>query len=673
MVSPLRFLGPRATLLDPEQQARSAADRAMLRRRVEADSSALRASLERYRSRLGEGRLPLLRDLATHRARALAAVEQLRRVSHPADRWVLPFLPEEGDLLALRGRLWAELGAPELVAEVASPWDMPDPYQDPEALTSLFPGSGNGPGSGPGVSLRHGGPPGAGLEILASRGEVRHGGLTLSLSGSQTRRVTLVPRGLPEVLRRGLRAYQLPFTPAPEGRLVAAAMLELGAVGPGWQLELRPGVPTRILLALEAPEDFVGGGQGQLELAVDPGSPVTLPLSLEVGAWPAPGPPTLGLGGWAYTNTSIYGVTDTNREALVAHLRKRGVDMPWATSSSLMRARLAPDGAVRLDTGEMDRWLDLWPGARGYMVFLYVGAHGQPRRPGFLGAEVGTPLFERRVGRWVRAWEEHLRGRGVAPGKVHLLLYDEPREGSDLTDMWAWRRALRGAGTSFRVWLDPIYRDFASRPPDLVEAAEVFSPKRRHLEEGPEAQREWYRSLAGRGKDLDLFSCMGPAPLLDPYAYYRLQAWSCFYFGARASFFWAFGDNQGVSSWRAHLAPRGPFTPLFLAPDSVTPGWHMEAIREGQQDHRILTALARELEELRGRSRLSGPDPTREPGPEAAWAERVRSLLEQGVPEVLASATGTRRRWDEPRDRHAADRLRRRALALGLEKQQLDR
>ena len=34
--------------------------------------------------------------------------------------------------------------------------------------------------------------------------------------------------------------------------------------------------------------------------------------------------------------------------------------------------------------------------------------------------------------------------------------------------------------------------------------------------------------------------------------------------GGQGSFYWAFGDNSGASSWNEYFAKAGPFTPLFL-------------------------------------------------------------------------------------------------------------
>ncbi|HUT90118.1 MAG TPA: hypothetical protein VMY37_11515, partial [Thermoguttaceae bacterium] len=155
-----------------------------------------------------------------------------------------------------------------------------------------------------------------------------------------------------------------------------------------------------------------------------------------------------------------------------------------------------------------------------------------------------------------------------------------------------------------------------------------------------------YLDQKRKGKELQSYSCSGPARLLDPYSYYRLQAWHCWHFGATGSFFWAFGDNSGSSSWNEYLTQAGPYTPLFLDDETVTPGKQMEAIRESVEDYECFVMLREAVR----RSKAAGRA-------EAAIAKAER-LLASGAEQVLTAEGVDQLRWHEPKDRTKADAVR---------------
>jgi hypothetical protein len=262
------------------------------------------------------------------------------------------------------------------------------------------------------------------------------------------------------------------------------------------------------------------------------------------------------------------------------------------------------------------------------------------------GAPIGTPEFYRRVGAWISAWVRHLRAKGIAPGRLGLLIRDEPHEGTDVEPIVAWARAIEAAEPEVLIWEDPTYRDPAKAPPELFEVCDVLCPNRPMWLERAERFERFYLDQKRRGKELQSYSCSGPARLLDPYSYYRLQAWHAWRFGGTGSFFWAFGDNSGASSWNEYFARRRPYTPLFLDDDSVTAGKQMEAIRESVEDFEYFVMLRAAVEHAKAAGRS---------GPEFPEAER---LLEDGARRVLGAEGADQIRWHEPKDRTLADAVR---------------
>jgi len=370
----------------------------------------------------------------------------------------------------------------------------------------------------------------------------------------------------------------------------------------------------------------------------DAGDKVSIPLELTVVRFTLPDRMSLHLGGWDYTDVEErYGVNPKNRDAFIAHLRERFVDIPWASRFVIPSGKF--DGTGKMveppDTTAFDRWLSRWRGASRFYVFVSAGSS-------FEGSKVGTPEFERKVGEWISFWWRHAQKRGLKKGQFGVLLVDEPHtpDGDELTIAWA--KAIKKAAPEVVIWVDPTWSEPQRMNPQLPELVDVLCPQRAIWLSNPKGHEEFYLGWREKGKRLALYSCSGPSKLLDPYAYYRLQAWHCFAIGAEEMFFWAFGDNGGNSCWNAYLDPRPCYTPLFLAPDSVTAAKHMEAIREGVQDYEILTLLHRF----------------------AANDAEAKKLLSEGVQKVLQPVGVNELRWHVEKDRTVADRVRERALVV---------
>ncbi|MDZ7618339.1 MAG: hypothetical protein U1E05_15140, partial [Patescibacteria group bacterium] len=418
------------------------------------------------------------------------------------------------------------------------------------------------------------------------------------------------------------------------------------------------GLVRQVWLSFHAPrgEDTVAAGthEGRIVLSgPDAGDLAAVPVRMHVYPVEFPEKTTLLLGGWSYTNgRGAYGMTPENRAAFVRHLRQRHVNAPWATASVLLKYAFSKDrpDTIELDTEQLDAWLAEWPDASQYMVFLAVGNYSGASTAGFAGAALGTPQFDQRVATWISAWVRHLRDKGIEPGRLSLLIHDEPHEGSDVTALLAWSRAIRAAEPEVRIWLDPTYREPGEAPSEVFEASDVLCPNRPMWLAGGKSFADFFLDQQRQGKELQLYSCSGPARLLDPYSYYRLQAWQCWRDGATGTFFWAFGDNSGASSWNEYLARSGPYTPLFLDETHVAPAKQMEAIRESVQDYETLLLLQQAV------------DDATEAGRSSPAVERARTVLNSAATEVLGADGVDAIHWHAAKDRSVADRVRAQVL-----------
>jgi len=550
----------------------------------------------------------------------LASLENLLKpddLPHDASfRAVLPIGEAHARLFRLQAEWWRAVGAAPWTALPAAPWDPLDPFQRPVA-------------AGP-------------IEVHAMRGEARSAAVNLVNSTDRPMEVRVKFDGLPGSPHPGYVAvHEVQWTDTSQGVPVAAALPEARRAGGDWVVTVLPGLVRQVWFTFHAGDVSPGQHAGRLVFDAEGQNRIVLPIRFQVWPLEMPSETTLWLGGWDYTDSdSTYGVTPANREAFIRHLQDRRVNAPWASGGAMLKFQSIPgESGFRLDTRQFDQWLQRWPRAHRYLVFLAVGEN-------FAGARMGSPEFDRRVGAWITAWVQHLASKGVAADRLGLLIHDEPHEATDVRPIVAWARAIRAAQPKVLIWLDPTYKDPRKAPPELFDACDILCPNRPMWLAGGKRFEQFYLEQKQRGRTLQFYSCSGPAKLLDPYSYHRLQAWHAWHVGGTGSFFWAFGDNSKASSWNEYLAVAGPYTPLFLDAQSVTAGKHMEAIRESAQDYEYLVMLRAAVHRAKSAGRG---------GAEVARAER---LLDAGVAEVLASPGADQIHWHVPKDRSKADALR---------------
>jgi len=615
-----------------------------VRRRFEVDIAGVEAAIDD--TRLLGGVIPKLRK---HSAGAAAELRASHVAADRGFRVELPLNKAHARLFLVSAALWKARKHEPLTWCVVPPLDLLDPYAVPDPLPGGEIYAKEDPFHPSRILLVQ---PGGRVEVHLVHGERRSAAVNLANSTDGPMKLLVEPS--PSLRRFGCRVSirSVAWTDTSQGRAVAAAIEDCPIVDGAAVVNVLPGLVRQVWLDFRVdvpPKDRLPAMQkqkltGSLWIRRDGAEREEIPVEVHVYPIDFPEQTTLLLGGWSYTNgNGRYGITAANRTALVRHLQQRHVNCPWATSSVMMRCSFDDDGNVQFDTTEFDDWITQWPDARRYMVFLSVPNH-------FGGAKIGTPQFDARVAAWIKAWVRHLQAKGIAPDRLGLLLTDEPNERKEIDALLAWAKAIRTAEPEVLIWQDPTYRDPAKAPAELFAASDVLCPNRpMWLAEGEPFAR-FYREQREQGRELQLYSCSGPARLLDPYSYYRLQAWHCWKIGATGSFFWAFGDNGGASSWNPYLAKAGPYTPLFLDATSVVAGKQMEAIRESAQDYEYLLMLRDAIE----RAKTAGRE-------DAAVTE-AESLLNSAADEVLSAEGADRLKWHEPKDRTIADQVRVRIL-----------
>jgi len=568
---------------------------------------------------------PLLRELDAIETE----IPKLPRIAPEGFKAVFPLNDLHTRIFAVNGRLRQLQGKPLLEVWVNHPLD------------NLTPVEGPGPQSRKQI----------GVHMM--QGEWRSAVLNLTSGSDKAVNVTLRVEGLPGGANPDCVAvHKAEWTDTKEQRPIAVALPLAEKIAGGYVVDVPAGMTRQVWFSIDSASLPVGTHSGKVTTTYPGGAPLSVPISLRVFPLKFPVQPTLHVGGWDYTNNAkMYGVTPENRDALIAHLKERFVDSPWGTAGTMPYGAFDAQGnhKTKPDTTNFDAWANLWPEARRYCVFAAVSDK-------IAGAAIGTPEFAPRVKTWISFWVDHLREKGVKPEQLVILLLDEPSKNDQDEVITAWAKAINEAQPDVVLWEDPTYTNPAEMTTDMPASVDVLCPNRVHLLTQGKGFEEFYRNQKAAGKRLDFYSCSGPMHLLDPYSYVRLQAWTCWDMGAESTFFWALGDTGGGNPWNPYATPGTNYAPMFLGPDSVTPGKHMEALRESVQDFEYFVMLRDAV----ARSKPNHPALT-----------KAKDLLANGARRVLQGEAVSNISWVDNKDRWVAEQVRLEILeALAALKQQ---
>jgi len=156
------------------------------------------------------------------------------------------------------------------------------------------------------------------------------------------------------------------------------------------------------------------------------------------------------------------------------------------------------------------------------------------------------------------------------------------------------------------VFVNPVWlRPDQIRHQRSITTADIVCPRAGMVEKAGDPVWRYYEDRRLEGKEFWLFSCYGPTRPADPSRYYRKLAWLAWAKRANGIGFWSLIDLGGVpSSWDEYHCARSSFSPVYLAPDQVTPALQLEAIAEGVSDYGLLLQLRRLAENNRDAAAL---------------------------------------------------------------------
>ena len=305
--------------------------------------------------------------------------------------------------------------------------------------------------------------------------------------------------------------------------------------------------------------------------------------------------------------------------------------------SEMPKGKLRKDGSLGVNFVAFDRAVARYPGARRYLLW-WGYAPGRVNRHRF--GDFMSPDWKAAMRRYLIAWVEHLREKGIGYDRFAMYPFDE----SLCDEFLQLARFIKDVDPKIAIFANSIGNGDLARVDRfaplvdtwcLSEAMSKSSAVGNHLRKTTSAEIWRYNTI-------------GNAKSLSPYAYYRLQPWRAWAAGDTGCAFWVYAtgrQNQACNGWDDFTCGRGRWSVVYDGADAPVdvqgepfiPSRRWEAWREGVEDYEYLQTL----ESLIRRARYLQL-------PIALW-KKAESVLEESVTEVLANEDNADKVYDARR------------------------
>jgi len=536
----------------------------------------------------------------------------------------------------LHRRVWAAHGkaaresfqSPLLVWR-SSRWDPLDPLDLPEEAPTVSP-----------------------VEIHAFDGEYRSAAFNVTNLSDDAVRLAILP-SLDGLLVEMLEVSEVIYVEAQGRTVVANALVPVPYTSRGWSISVPAGATRQVWLTAHPVGVEPRTYNCRLTLQCKKlRYSQEVPLRLVVHPFQFPRRPTLAATVWDYCHAGGYiRLPDTWRYA-IQQMREHFIDVPWFGMNAVVwrgkgvKPWIDDKGNITAHIlwSRLDEWIRLWPDARYYALCL----EWRQVVPD-VGLRLGDPVHERALQEYFQLIVTRFADHGVPADRIMILPVDEPWQDSKSQAQIGWARFIKEACPDVTIFSDPTWKFPSKAPPALYDTADIICPNLPlyYGQSGAAASAaSFYQRLRKQGKALWTYQCSGPVKTLDPYSYFRLQAWHAFREGMTGMGFWALADMRHqpfgtTGSWNDFSLMGTNFSITYWDAYGVTDSKQLEAIREGIEDYEYLVML---------RDAIKG-----KPGEQAAAA---KELLERAVEQIGGAYSIGSISWRGDRDRDAADRAR---------------
>lgn len=453
-----------------------------------------------------------------------------------------------------------------------------------------------------------------------------------------------------------LSVYQVEFVGTQEDKMIADPLVAAKKGEGGWRVTVPSGMTRQVWLSFNPRGIKAGTYRGSLLIQARGIPPMSAPLSLVLHSLRFPDHPRLSLTVWDYTIRpyAFRSATEQNVPLAIKDMRAHFVDTPYAGRKGACwpeKGDFDAEGNLikPLRAAEFDEWTDRWKGSRRYHV--YTGN----TLSDFCGEPMGTPRFERMVAQWMAAFVKHAQSRGIRPEQIALHLFDEPSKDEQFKMNTVWGKAIKAGAPDLMLFTDPSFKGKSDAFKEMLAVHDMVCPHLPTTGGISKAVRDVCQAADGRSKRFWLYSCAGPARLLDPYYYHRLQAWHCWLDGAEGMGFWVYWNyykTGNCTAWNEMMTREETWGLVYTTPDSVTTGKHWEAVREGVEDYEYLSMLSSRVEELKKK------------GVSSESLSKAEELLRDLPSQVAGKYDQKAKAWSVEKDRSLADTARIKVLKI---------
>ena len=300
--------------------------------------------------------------------------------------------------------------------------------------------------------------------------------------------------------------------------------------------------------------------------------------TLKLTVWPValPEQRTLGLCHWGYVESSV--LKDQPEAALTDQVRHGSSVF---TGSKAPKAKFDEKGQLvgELDYSDHDAWVDQYA---KHGILLFQGFDSLLQGP----AEKFSPEWNKAAVAYLRKWVEHLKAKGLGYDDWAIYTIDEPGLKEGLVDIHInLGKAIREADPRILIYTDPVGDASLDDLKAMAPYTDIWCPARNGIVNKPDqAKMDFIKST---GKTVFLYECQGNVKHRSPLGYYRGQAWLAWAHGLKSLGFWTY-CTSAFDPW--FNAGEAEYLMVYQG-DGVVPSRRWHAVRDGIEDHAMLTQL----------------------------------------------------------------------------------
>ncbi len=436
------------------------------------------------------------------------------------------------------------------------------------------------------------------LSLMMMRNEQRSAAFNLTNCTAKEQPINISLTDIPQGCK--VELYYTAFVDTKNNKAIPSALLKAKQIGKKWSFKLHSGMTTQVWVKFYS--GTAKAGEYQLPLTVALGR-VKEHLDFELNIVPInfPVKPRYSLHMFDYSSTGwAYAVDPTNQLAVIKDLRShlvKNYTMHSAEIPGLGRKFYDKNGKM-IKQPNCSTFITnikkLPADSDRYILFLAL------RRKGsnfiFAGFPPGSAAGNEAVKQWLKFMTKTVEKIGIAPDKIYLHAYDEPREDDYLHALYNFFKLVKEnskISTFCTTGADGAKNEYCAKSLKYTDVSQVARP---HAKALFGENRELFMDFAKQPeKELWFYECGYKADFKG----YVAGGWYDALNGASGSGYWSYGDTGGnPSNWNMYPKfTRDNYSPLYIDATTVTNSREWEGIMESLENGEYVLMLRDKLKQ----------------------------------------------------------------------------